>query len=78
MPRKHNIPSVYFIHSFMYASSNKHLLSTYNMPKTLPGWGDRTENKTEISALLELTFQWRLGSEDNQRNWGNDAHYREK
>ncbi|XP_061271445.1 regulator of G-protein signaling 2-like [Bos javanicus] len=24
------------------------------MPKTLPGWGDRTENKTEISALLEL------------------------
>lgn len=48
------------------------------MPRTLPGWGDRTENKTEISALLELTFQWRLGSEDNQRNWGNDAYYREK
>lgn len=48
------------------------------MPRTLPGWGDRIENKTEISALLELTFQWRLGSEDNQRNWGNDAYYREK
>ena len=47
-------------------SSNKLLLSTYNMPRTLPGWGDKTDNKTEISALLELTFQWRLASEDKE------------
>lgn len=47
-------------------SSNKLLLSTYNMPRTLPGWGDKTENKTEISALSELTFQWRLVSEDKE------------
>lgn len=46
----------------MYAFINKHLLSTYNIPRTLPGWGDRTENKTR-SLHIGAHIQWRLGSE---------------